>query len=695
MLRRVFWPCGFGGGDRYDRRVVKGHATTVLSRLVVSGLAFILAAPPAVAATDIDQDTLADFEADMESVRSALGIPGMAAAVVADGQVIWAQGFGYADIENDIETTPHTPFGLASVTKPIAATLIMQLVEEGLIDLDAPVAEYGVTMPDTTGVTVRHLLNHTSEGTPGAIHDYNGNRYGYLGGVMKGATDRSFSELLVERISSPLEMNDTAVNPFDSWSSDGISGLDGFAKVLGRGGVYAHFPDVYSRLAAPYQFGDDYEPVPGMYHLTHSPAAGGLSSVADLARFDIALDAGELLGAVAAEEMFGASVPTVAGRTDLTYALGWYVQDFEGLELVWHTGRWPPSTSALYMKLPELRQTFIVLANTDNLTVPFPGIGNGDLSRSLPALTFMHHFVFPAQHGYALPSIDWAGDEDVLVADLTAVESEAGRTLLERELWSRRQAVGSSGDFKRADELVSVAMTAFPGSRMRLDDDTTAIVGKMPYIAPATSAGALALHTKIVFGWLVTVAASMIAMAFSLWRVREESAWATGMWLVVTLVVGPLALMARYREHHRHGAGEAVICGSLFSVAAYSVGWAAALGLLLRASRDPSPLLLLGSIVSIPVAVDLLAVRLPMLRRAGSEHPVRRGALMEAFSWPLGLIVFFAVTFFVDDRWLSTLPAPTSPYFGAMISVAALLALILLVPLNLLLRRRSYPVWRT
>ena len=71
------------------------------------------------------------------------------------------------------------------------------------------------------------------------------------------------------------------------------------------------------------------------------------------------------------------------------------------MRLTWHTGRWPPSTSALFLKVRDLDITFIVLANTDNLTVPFPGIGHGDLSKSLPALTFLHHFGYPEVNGVA------------------------------------------------------------------------------------------------------------------------------------------------------------------------------------------------------------------------------------------------------------------------------------------------------
>ena len=231
-----------------------------------------------------------DFSQALETMRQALGIPGMAAAVVSGGEVVFAEGFGYADIDEQQPAGPSTPFGLASVTKPIAATLIMDLVEDGLIDLDAPVASFGVTIPGDRGVTVRHLLTHTSEGEPGSRHEYDGDRYGRLGGVIEGATGRTFAELLSERILLPVGMNDTALNPLDNWGGMTSSGLQDFARALGWGEGFEHYPDVYRRLATPYQFGDRYDIVPGMYHLYHNPAAGLVSSVSDLATFDIALD---------------------------------------------------------------------------------------------------------------------------------------------------------------------------------------------------------------------------------------------------------------------------------------------------------------------------------------------------------------------------------------------------------------------
>lgn len=183
-----------------------------------------------------DADSYAALDRDLEEVRQALGISGMAAAVVSNQQLMLASGFGLADVEREIEADSHTPFGLASVTKPIASVLVMQLVADGLIDLDTLVSAYDVVLPEGEGVTVRHLLTHTSEGTPGAVHEYNGNRYGYLGGVIEGATGRTFSDLLGERVLLPLEMMDIAVNPFNAWAGVSEAGLEDFQRALGIGG---------------------------------------------------------------------------------------------------------------------------------------------------------------------------------------------------------------------------------------------------------------------------------------------------------------------------------------------------------------------------------------------------------------------------------------------------------------------------
>jgi len=260
------------------------------------------------------------FESRLDTVRKMLKIPGMSAAVVQDQELVWAAGFGYADLENQVPAGPETPYGLASVTKPVAAVLIMQLVEKGLIDLDDPVSQYGVDAGNNQ-VTIRHLLTHTSEGNIGTKHDYNGNRYGLLGGVIEGATGMSFADLLSEEILLPLNLKSTALNPINNWGAPSHKVRQEFSLLLGAGKAYQHYPGIYRRLARPYQFDQQYNILPGMYHLYHNPGAGMISSTADLAKFDIALDQGSLLGDDLKKEMFSPAITTSrAGRTQI---MGW------------------------------------------------------------------------------------------------------------------------------------------------------------------------------------------------------------------------------------------------------------------------------------------------------------------------------------------------------------------------------------
>src|SRR5678815_3614369 len=146
---------------------------------------------------------IARLETQLESLRQELKIPAYSAAIVKNQKVIWAKGFGYADIENKIPATEHTAYHLASLTKTFASTILMQLVQEGKVNLDDPVSKYGITLESNGVIRVRHLFSHTSEGNPGERYSYNGNRYAELDKVVERATGKSFAELLIANILDP------------------------------------------------------------------------------------------------------------------------------------------------------------------------------------------------------------------------------------------------------------------------------------------------------------------------------------------------------------------------------------------------------------------------------------------------------------------------------------------------------------
>src|SRR5208282_3427192 len=91
----------------------------------------------------------------------ARGIPGLALAVAVGGKIVYSEGFGYADLEERVPVWPTTKFRIGSISKPLTATALMQLVEAGKLDLDAPVQKYVPTFPDKGAViTVRMVAGH-------------------------------------------------------------------------------------------------------------------------------------------------------------------------------------------------------------------------------------------------------------------------------------------------------------------------------------------------------------------------------------------------------------------------------------------------------------------------------------------------------------------------------------------------------
>jgi serine beta-lactamase-like protein LACTB len=94
---------------------------------------------------------------------AAQNIPGLSVAVEIDGTIVWSEGFGFADLENNLKVTPATRFRIASVSKPITATAMARLYEQGKLDLDAPVQKYVPEFPSKgVVITARQLVGHLS-----------------------------------------------------------------------------------------------------------------------------------------------------------------------------------------------------------------------------------------------------------------------------------------------------------------------------------------------------------------------------------------------------------------------------------------------------------------------------------------------------------------------------------------------------
>ncbi len=319
--------------------------------------------------------SIQEFETRLESIRSALYIPGMSAAVAKGEQVVWAKGFGYADVENKIPVDPTTPFHLASLTKPFASVLIMQLVEASMLDLQEPISTYGIDLGSAYTIRVLNLLTHTSEGEPGSYYEYNGNRFDNLNSVIQGVSGKSFCELLVQEIIDPLQLEHTAPNPrsSDNCMLTTRSERDAFEQKMPIG----YTSNGEKRMTYPSYFG----------------AAGGLvASALDMAEFSLALDKDMFFSQETKELMFTAMVSN--SNKTLPYGLGWFIHSENNIKIIWHYGYWT-GISSLIVKVPEKDVTFVLMANNDMLSRASYGIGSdSDITRSVPAEEFLNGFVF-------------------------------------------------------------------------------------------------------------------------------------------------------------------------------------------------------------------------------------------------------------------------------------------------------------
>jgi len=411
--------------------------------------------------TFLDKEAFTRFENELESIRQKLKIPGFSAAIVQGQELIWSRGFGYANLDKHIEATPYTVYPIASLTKPFAATILMQLEDEGVLALDDPITNNGIDFSSEGVIELQHVLSHTSQDQPGAAFKYNGDRFADLGYLIKNASGKSFRELLNDRIFGPLEMTTTAPNPI----SMGDSLVDVFGIWLDPNNAR-----IYQRMAQSYQLDSNYNILAGGCPEFFTPAAGLNSTVVDLAKFDIALDKNVLLDQMIKEQMF---LPTLSTTGDkLPYGIGWFTQEYDGTRLIWHYGWQPSCSSALILKIPEENITFIILANADNLSRPYR-FGSGEVFPidSTVGLAFYKIFVFEPRYGITVPQIDWEADSRDLAEQLSAITDPKLQKILQRELLSYRKLFHSVGRENQVEKLNGVYDQVYTGSQNILEND--------------------------------------------------------------------------------------------------------------------------------------------------------------------------------------------------------------------------------
>jgi serine beta-lactamase-like protein LACTB len=333
------------------------------------GLALVVAsseAPP----SPLPAAQVRTLEAAAEAFRAERKIPGLTVAVVLERQLRWTGGFGQADVENGVPADADTMYRLASLSKPMTATAVMQLVEKGKIDLDAPVQRYVPSFPEKPWpITTRQLLVHLGgirhyrpderfdatrrfvsvlEGLdmfkedplvhePGTAYLYSTYGYTLLGAIVESAAGVPYLEYMRERVWRPARM-------------ESIRDDDARALIPHRAQGYARIADGELRNSHP---ADTSYKIPG----------GGLTATAsDVARFAAALQQGVLVRPDTTAAMF-ARQRTRSGRY-VGYGLGWGVQRWKGRSEILHSGSQERVNNVVYM-LPDRGLVVVVLTNLE------------------------------------------------------------------------------------------------------------------------------------------------------------------------------------------------------------------------------------------------------------------------------------------------------------------------------------------
>ena len=312
-------------------------------------------------------DLLLAFEVELDSLRKEKSIPGLSVAIVEDQRVLWSKGYGYADRDRAVPVTPDTPFWIASVTKTFVGLAFLHLEAEGSIDLNERAADtpdfdrickwlagsslpFGRDLRCDAPITIRHILHHQVQGEPGSAFSYNPVMYSRLSRYLEHkfgegvdaveGRHNMLGQTIDRTILSPAGMTRTMSSQWDRSKSmvffDMAQGIG-----IGGQGEWIARPRLERHIAG---------------------GAGVVSTVHDLAKYDIAIDEGVIAPPAIKQKLFS---PARLNDDSLSpYAFGWYVQEYRGNELIWHAG-WDEEHgfSALFLKIPGRNLTLILLAN--------------------------------------------------------------------------------------------------------------------------------------------------------------------------------------------------------------------------------------------------------------------------------------------------------------------------------------------
>lgn len=335
-------------------------------------LSLTLSAPLAAQAPDSRYaSAIAESRRLILDTMAALRIPGAQIAVIKDGELVWSEGFGLADVEQQVPVTPITRFRIASISKSVTAIGLGLLVQEGKVDLDQPVQRYVPDFPlKRWPVTVRQVAGHIAgirhyndgefesmrpyptvhEGLaifagdsllfePGTRYSYSSYGWNLISAVIEGASGESFLPFMERRVFGPMGMTRTIPEYPDS-------------IIPWRARAYVHADSLSPAQNAPY--------VDNSYKW----AGGGfLSTAEDLARLGRNLLDGKVLRPETRDLLWTSQ--KLKDGSETGYGIGWRTtRDAAGRRRVGHTGGAMGGTSNLVI-YPDQRLVLALIVNSD------------------------------------------------------------------------------------------------------------------------------------------------------------------------------------------------------------------------------------------------------------------------------------------------------------------------------------------
>jgi CubicO group peptidase (beta-lactamase class C family) len=327
-------------------------------RLPIVVLVLVLLPAVCLRADDLRFTRLTDY---FEALRAQAGIPGLSAIVVGPEDILWEHAFGQADIGRSISTRINTPFQLDGLTQVFTTVMTLRCVEEGTLSLSDRIGSFDKDSPDTNA-TIEQVLTHTSGPPTNLAFSYRPDRLAPLTRVIRVCAVGSYRKTL-SNLLDRLAMVDSVPGP-------DAARLQPPAEGVPTPATAARYLGVLTRLAQPYAVSPQGRASLTQYAATTLTPAGGLiSTVLDLAQFDLALKQGILLRADTLAAAWRAPVNSAGQR--LPHGMGWFVQQYNGVPIVWQFGSSDEGSSSLLITVPARGLTMILLANSNGLSKPF------------------------------------------------------------------------------------------------------------------------------------------------------------------------------------------------------------------------------------------------------------------------------------------------------------------------------------